>query len=437
MFLIISCSFENEGENMNILWITNVPIPIIAKDARLMITPYGGWLVQLADEIRKIKNFKLSILFAQNEKKESVSGSIDAIDYQGFYKDRFIEKNEKEKQYEEFKTFIMNCQPDVIHIFGTEKEHSYTALQVCKDLGLENRIVISIQGMVSIIAQHYYADIPLWVRYGYTIRDAIRGNSRQSRKKFEYEGRREEYVLKHVQNVIGRTDWDEACTTRLNPKVHYYKNNETLREAFYKNQWKYDGCKQHSIFCSQSTYPIKGIHYVLEALPEIIEVYPDTMLYISGENLKDKPIYLLSLYQKYLLKTIKNKRLEEHVVFLGPLQESEMVKAYLKANVFVCPSSIENSPNSLGEAMLLGMPVVSSDVGGVKNMLIHNEEGYVYQHDAPYMMAYYIKKMFANTPDVMEMASRAQKHARVTHNLEKNVSDLCLIYKDIVTRTKE
>lgn len=417
---------------MRVLWITNVPIPLVAQDANLSITPYGGWLVQLADRIRETDEISLSMLFAQNEKKDEVTGRIDGIDYYGFYKGRFAEN--KEKRYKEFENFILSSQPDVIHIFGTEKEHSYIALQVCKDLGLENRVVTSIQGMVSVLAHHYYADIPLWVRYGYTIRDVIRGNSMQSKKQFEREGRREEYVLKHVQNVIGRTDWDEACTTRLNPKVHYYKNNETLRKSFYKNQWNYDSCKPHSIFCSQSTYPIKGIHYVLEALPEIIEAYPDTMLYISGENLRKKPAYLLSLYQKYLLRTIKKSGLENHVVFLGPLHEKEMVKAYLGANVFVCPSSIENSPNSLGEAMLLGMPVVSSDVGGVKNMLVHDVEGYVYQHDAPYMMAYYIKKIFANTSDILEMTKRAQVHARKTHDPDKNASDLILIYREIAEK---
>ena len=211
---------------MRVLWITNVPIPLVAQDANLSITPYGGWLVQLADRIRETDEISLSMLFAQNEKKDEVTGRIDGIDYYGFYKGRFAEN--KEKRYKEFENFILSSQPDVIHIFGTEKEHSYIALQVCKDLGLENRVVTSIQGMVSVYAHHYYADIPLWVRYGYTIRDVIRGNSMQSKKQFEREGRREEYVLKHVQNVIGRTDWDEACTTRLNPKVHYYKNNETL-----------------------------------------------------------------------------------------------------------------------------------------------------------------------------------------------------------------
>ena len=69
-----------------------------------------------------------------------------------------------------------------------------------------------------------------------------------------------------------------------------------------------------------------------------------------------------------------------------------MKERFLKSNVFVSPSTIENSPNSLGEAMLLGIPCISSDVGGVKNLLKHEEEGYVYQTDAPYMLAYYVKK---------------------------------------------
>ena len=71
-----------------------------------------------------------------------------------------------------------------------------------------------------------------------------------------------------------------------------------------------------------------------------------------------------------------------------------MCEQYLKANVFVLPSAIENSPNSLGEAMMLGTPTVVSDVGGVKNMIDHEKEGYVYQPDASYMIAYYAGRFF-------------------------------------------
>lgn len=59
------------GENiiMRVLWITNVPTPSIARDADLSVTPYGGWLVQLAEQLRLIEDVKLSFLFAQSERK--------------------------------------------------------------------------------------------------------------------------------------------------------------------------------------------------------------------------------------------------------------------------------------------------------------------------------------------------------------------------------
>ena len=59
---------------------------------------------------------------------------------------------------------------------------------------------------------------------------------------------------------------------------------------------------------------------------------------------------------------------EDQFEFEGFLSAEKMKRLLLESNVFVCPSSIENSPNSLGEAMLLGVPCVASDVGGIADM---------------------------------------------------------------------
>lgn len=91
---------------------------------------------------------------------------------------------------------------------------------------------------------------------------------------------------------------------------------------------------------------------------------------------------------------IRQYKLEKHVTFLGTLNPEDMCMAYINTHIFVSASSIENSPNSVGEAMILGVPTISSDVGGVKNMLVHEQEGYIYPFDEPYMLAYYIKKIF-------------------------------------------
>jgi glycosyltransferase involved in cell wall biosynthesis len=125
------------------------------------------------------------------------------------------------------------------------------------------------------------------------------------------------------------------------------------------------------------------------------------------------------------------------VVFTGILDEKQMCERYLKSHVFVCPSSIENSPNSLGEAMILGVPCVASDVGGVIDLLTHREEGFVYQTDAPYMLAHYVCEIFANDDLALQFSKKARIHAIKTHNKEENTKRMMEIYREIIGQSVE
>ena len=113
------------------------------------------------------------------------------------------------------------------------------------------------------------------------------------------------------------------------------------------------------------------------------------------------------------------------------LNAEEMKQQFLKSEIFVSPSVIENSPNSLGEAMILGMPIVAANVGGVSSMLVHGKEGYLYQSDAPYLLAYYISQLFDDRENEYELGKNAREHALRTHNKEKNIRELIDIYKNI------
>ena len=116
-------------------------------------------------------------------------------------------------------------------------------------------------------------------------------------------------------------------------------------------------------------------------MPLILKRFPDTKLYVSGKDilktdtLKDR--LFMTYYSKYIKKMISNLKLEQKIVFTGLLNEKQMCQQYLKSHVFVCPSSIENSPNSLGEAMILGVPCIGSYVGGIPDMLEHGKEGFI------------------------------------------------------------
>ena len=111
-----------------------------------------------------------------------------------------------------------------------------------------------------------------------------------------------------------------------------------------------------------------------------------------------------------------------------------MKAQYLSCNVFVSTSTVENSPNSIGEAMLLGCPIVASNVGGIKNMLVDEKEGLLYPVDEFYMLASYIKRIFSDDSLAIKLGNNAKDHAIVTHDFEKNYNNMLDIYKQIIKK---
>lgn len=414
---------------MRILWLTNIPIPALAKDANLPPTTRGGWLEGYANGLGEYEDLSLIYLFPNARHCE---GNFNGIMYETF------DSGNIDTTKKCFREVIKKHRPDIVHVFGTEYPHSRYMLEVVKEFGLQSRTIVSIQGLVSCIARHYTAFLPSSVVHSMTFRDFIKRDSiRMAQKEYEKRGKHEIKTLEMASHVIGRTDWDYACVKQINPNIQYHFCNEILRASFYEGKWSYDDCEKHSIFTSQAWYPLKGFHLMLEAFALIKKKYPDAKLYTTGksvftksfkEKLKERS------YSLYLKKLIKKYGLEESVVFTGSLTEENMKARYLRSHVFVSPSSIENSSNSVGEAMILGVPTVSSDVGGIRNLLRHGEEGFLYPADEPYMIAYYADRIFSDRELADRLSEKAKARAEETHSREKNTAGLFEIYRDIMNQ---
>jgi len=206
-----------------------------------------------------------------------------------------------------------------------------------------------------------------------------------------------------------------------------------LRNEFYQsNKWSYSKCAKQTIFLSQAGTPIKGLHKVLEALQLLKDEFPDITIRIGGNNiiannsLKDR--IRMSGYGKYIKSLLRKYSLFEHVKFLGPLDAGAMVLEYQKANVFICPSSIENSPNSVGEAQIIGTPVIASYVGGIPDMISHDETGLLYRFEEVEMLAEYIRKLFLNVELAVKFSRNGIFAAENRHNRLNNLNKLLEIY---------
>ena len=116
---------------------------------------------------------------------------------------------------------------------------------------------------------------------------------------------------------------------------------------------------------------------------------------------------------------------------MGQLNEAEMCQEYLEANVFVLASYIENSPNSLGEAMLLGVPSIVSKVGGVPSMAEEDKEVLAFDAGDAKGLAEKICRLFASIELQDELRMAARKRAMLTHDAEANYRMLLWIYDKI------
>lgn len=453
---------------MKVLWLCNVMLPVIAEGLHLKASNKEGWLSGLADVVlkrRKENNIELTVAFPAPEGLLTPRSDVGvyAIDtrYGTMNCHAFREAVGSPHVYDEgleerMRKILRDCSPDVVHCFGTEYPHT---LAMCRVFPEKDRLLVGLQGLCAVYANAYFADLPEKVIRSVTFRDLIKRDSivRQQRK-FALRGEMEREAVGLAGNVTGRTLWDRFYTERWNPRARYFYMNETLRSDFYDAVWERSGCEPHSIFASQGDVPLKGIHYLLKALPAVLARYPDAHVYVAGGNIIQyetwKQKLKLSAYGKYLRKLLREGDLDAHVTFLGRLSGAQMKERYLKSHLYVCCSSIENSPNSLGEAMLLGMPCVSADVGGITSIFTGGEDGILYEGFRSPLNEYdnmrdtkarrenplekvsrrlsdAIVGMWSDEEEMSRYCKNARSHAKRTHDGEENYAKMIEIYSNI------
>jgi glycosyltransferase involved in cell wall biosynthesis len=232
--------------------------------------------------------------------------------------------------------------------------------------------------------------------------------------------------FRYVKNIIGRTEWDRRITSIFAPNSIYYHNDEILRCSFYDHKWLPNKNNQKILFTTNGNTFYKGFETVCEALYELNKLGSNCRWHVAGINYSD-------LIVKVTKKKLKDKYPKEGLVLLGNLNERELVKELLHANIYVMPSHIENSPNNLSEAMILGMPCISTFVGGVGSLITDKVNGILIQSGDPWCMAGAILELLSNQDFAEKLGNNARNLALQRHDRERITQGLINIYNNIIT----
>ena len=411
---------------MRILWSVNTLSPMIASQLNIKSLHSISWVDAMSNRLKDRNDVVLAIASPGNV-NELRKSHMNGIEY-------YILPNTN-KIKNAWQEVISNFSPDIIHIYGTERQHNLSLVDF-----VSNRlpIIVSLQGIIAEYEKHYYGGISRReiLKY-YTLGDIfLRQGIFSGKKKFVLQKKLEAEILKNISYVEGRSDWDRVMSEQINPNRKYYSCPRMIRPPFFETSWDETFVEPHTLFMHQGAYPIKGLHFMMKALHVLKRKYPDVKLYISGVNFLRKATGKRRLtetgYTKYIRSMIKKYDIEENIVFTGYLSATELAERLSSVQACVVPSVIENAPNSLAEGMIVGTPCIASYVGGNAEMLDNGLGGYLYRYNEFAMLADRISYVFENPEDARCKSCYAKEFARRRHDPETLEKTIMNIYQDVI-----
>lgn len=427
------------GENRvkRVLWTVNL-IPVeVANKLNINTVVLGGWVESMTAQLRKRGDIQLAIACKCGE-NQNFSVEVEGVHY---YSLPYSSKTDIDALKKRCEEIIGEFEPELIQIEGTEFLHAKAMIDCGKEKTIP--IVVSMQGILNGQYQYQCGQLPVDdMMFSKSLTDIFAAWILHLRKRLWYKPRMkpEREIIEQAEYILGRTTWDRAHTYAINPKAKYFTCNRVLRDAFYQKRWNIDTMERHSIYVGNGYFALKGLHYMIMALPQLIREYPDVKLYVAGYKpyeAKDNRAFFKKGYASYLKKLIRELHVEEYIEFTGPLSAEEVAEKLTHVHVYVLSSAAENSPNTLGEAMMVGTPCVASYVGGVPDMAEDGVEALHYRNDDPALLAWNVKRVFDNDELALALSENGKKKASVTHDARKNAELLVNAYDQILKEVSE
>ncbi len=392
---------------MNVLWVTNGIMPDMLTAMGRPASYGGSWLIEPSRLLAANEEVHLSIATPYSG-KESVHKQVKDIDYYlipATYIDRM--KQPSKAFRERCNALIELIQPDVIHLHGGEFA---IGIPFAEYPGIPK--VLSIQGIISKINESYFYGgirVPSWLGCCLPWNLLTYMPMKLQHARNQWRAASEIRQMKQVDAITGCTRWDYTYSMLMNSKLKYFYVDYAIRQEFSQYQWTVNECERHTFLIGSMTVPLKGLHRAFEALAILIKKYPDAKIKVVGTNTFHSKAKLG--YNRYLYKLANKLGIMDHLELLGPQDTMGMIQAMLRSHTFVLSSCIENGPNTMMEAMWLGLPCVCSYVGGAMQFAKENEEAVFYRFEEPEILAYELDRIWSDDEWAQKLSSNARRRA--------------------------
>ena len=180
--------------------------------------------------------------------------------------------------------------------------------------------------------------------------------------------------------------------------------------------------KNRIITTASADVPLKGLKYLIKALPKIISLYPDTELVVIGKAKNNGET----------MKLIKKLNLLPHIHFKSNLKEEDIVDLYASAELAVIPSLYEGFGFGAGEAMSCGVPLISTLSGGLEDIV--KGSCYEIEPGSSVQIENAVIDLFDNEEEMKRVALLGRKRILEKFNWRQAAKGYLAIYEREITR---
>ena len=174
------------------------------------------------------------------------------------------------------------------------------------------------------------------------------------------------------------------------------------------------------ITTASADVPLKGLKFLIEAMTEIIEEIPEAHLMVLGRA-KEKG---------GIVKLISRLNLEEKISFRSGLSQSEVVSLYSSSHICVIPSLYEGFGFGAGEAMACGLPLISTQSGGLKEVI--GQEAVIIEAASSEAIIKAVKDLFSNKEKQLALSRAGRKRMEKEFNWMKAAEAYEKIYSKTI-----
>jgi glycosyltransferase involved in cell wall biosynthesis len=167
--------------------------------------------------------------------------------------------------------------------------------------------------------------------------------------------------------------------------------------------------------------PVKGLDYLLKATPLILGRLPRLKVLIVGEGPERNSLENLA----------SRLGVDSQVIFTG--QRGDVYDLISAMDLFVLPSLSEGIPMVLLEALTLGVPVVASQVGGIPEVLVHGQTGFLVPPRDEKALAHACQYILEHRKEAQLLSDRGRKLIQDKFSAEVMAQKVVHLYRSLIS----